>query len=239
MFCSIRSIFACLAVLLLAAAAGCGADETGVGARGAGTSGQQLAAPASQGRDTSAGSTTRRNILIVGDSLSAGLGLDPSESWVTLLQERLTAEGYGYTVVNASISGDTTGGGLRRLPRALDVHRPEIVLIELGGNDGLRGTPIMVIRSNMAKMIELAKAAGARVIVAGMAMPPNYGERYTNGFADVYTDLADAFDAALVPFFMDGVALDPSKMQPDQIHPNAAGQPILLDNVWPILVDLL
>lgn len=152
---------------------------------------------------------------------------------------RLTAEGYGYTVVNASISGDTTGGGVRRLPRALEVHRPEIVIIELGGNDGLRGTPIIVIRSNIAEMLGMARDFGARIVLAGMAMPPNYGERYTNGFSDIYTDLADDFDAALVPFFMDGVALDPTKMQPDQIHPNAAGQTILLDNVWPILVDLL
>jgi acyl-CoA thioesterase-1 len=178
-------------------------------------------------------------ILIVGDSLSAGYGLNPEESWVALLQSRLTAEGYGHQVVNASISGDTTGGGLRRLPRALEIHRPGIVLIELGGNDGLRGTPVMVIRSNLAKMIELSRKAGAEVVLAGMAMPPNYGEKYTNGFAEAYTDLANDYDTGLIPFFMDGVALDPSKMQADQIHPNAAGQPILLDNVWPILRNFL
>ena len=178
-------------------------------------------------------------ILIVGDSLSAGYGLEPGESWVTLLQNRLSSEGYEHTVVNASISGDTTGGGLRRLPRALDIHRPGIVIIELGGNDGLRGTPIGVIRSNIEKMIGLSQEAGAQVLLAGMAMPPNYGERYTNGFASLYADLADEYGATLIPFFMDGVALDPSKMQQDQIHPNAAGQPILLDNVWPALVDVL
>lgn len=182
---------------------------------------------------------TESAILVVGDSLSAGYGLEPDESWVALLQRRLTEEGYGHSVVNASISGDTTGGGLRRLPRALEIHRPEIVIIELGGNDGLRGTPVIVIRGNISKMIELSQDSGARVVLAGMAMPPNYGERYTNGFAEIYTDLADELDASLVPFFMDGVALDPSKMQPDQIHPNAAGQPILLDNVWPVLVDVL
>lgn len=180
-----------------------------------------------------------QKILIVGDSLSAGLGLEPEESWVSLLQNRLSAEGYGHTVVNASISGDTTGGGLRRLPRALEVHQPGIVLIELGGNDGLRGTPVMLIRSNIKKMIEMSQDAGASVVLAGMAMPPNYGERYTNGFSELYADLADEYDAALIPFFMDGVALDASKMQPDQIHPNAAGQPILLDNAWPALVDIL
>ena len=180
-----------------------------------------------------------QKILIVGDSLSTGYGLEPEESWVSLLQNRLSAEGYGHTVVNASISGDTTGGGLRRLRRALEVHQPGIVLIELGGNDGLRGTPVMVIRSNIKNMIEMSQDAGASVVLAGMAMPPNYGERYTNGFAALYADLADEYDAALIPFFMDGVALDASKMQPDQIHPNAAGQPILLDNAWPALVDIL
>lgn len=182
---------------------------------------------------------TNPTILIVGDSLSTGLGLEQSESWVALLQSRLFAEGYGHSVVNASISGDTTGGGLRRLPRALEIHRPGIVIIELGGNDGLRGTPVLVIRSNLANMIELAQDAGARVILAGMAMPPNYGEKYTNGFADAYSDLSDDYDTGLIPFFMDGVALDPSKMQPDQIHPNAAGQPILLENAWAVLLDYL
>jgi len=178
-------------------------------------------------------------ILIVGDSLSAGYGLDPSESWVTLLQNRLSAEGYEHKVVNASISGDTTGGGLRRLPRALEIHRPGIVLIELGGNDGLQGKPVLVIRSNLAQMIELAQDAGAAVVLAGMVMPPNYGDNYTNGFANAYTDLADDYDTGLIPFFMDRVALDPSKMLPDQIHPNAAGQPILLDNAWAILREFL
>ncbi len=206
---SIRPAYACLLVLLALFAAGCQADDA------------------------------NQKILIVGDSLSAGLGLEPEESWVSLLQNRLSAEGYGHTVVNASISGDTTGGGLRRLPRALEVHQPGIVLIELGGNDGLRGTPVMLIRSNIKKMIEMSQDAGASVVLAGMAMPPNYGERYTNGFSELYADLADEYDAALIPFFMDGVALDASKMQPDQIHPNAAGQPILLDNAWPALVDIL
>ena len=178
------------------------------------------------------------NILIIGDSLSAGYGLDPEESWVTLLQNRLTEEGYGYTVVNASISGDTTTGGKRRLPRALDIHRPGIVIIELGGNDGLRGTPVPVIRTNLTEMIERSQDAGAEVILAGMVMPPNYG-RYADDFAAIYPELAGDFDTALIPFFMDNVALDPTKMQRDQIHPNAAGQPLLLDNVWPVLEELL
>ena len=180
-----------------------------------------------------------QTILIVGDSLSAGFGLDADESWVNLLQDRLSAEGYGHSVVNASISGDTTSGGLRRLPRALEQHTPGIVIIELGGNDGLQGRPVQLIHSNLAKMIELCRDLGAEVVLAGMMMPPNYGDKYTNGFAGLYADLAEDHNAALIPFFMDGVALEPTKMQRDQIHPNAAGQPILLDNVWPVLRELL
>jgi len=180
-----------------------------------------------------------QTILIVGDSLSAGYGIDEKQSWVMLLQGRLDDEGYGYRVVNASISGDTTGGGLRRLPRALDQHDPGIVLIELGGNDGLRGTPIHVIHNNLGSMIELAQETGARVILAGMEMPPNYGIAYTEGFSGIYPELAENHDAALIGFFMKNVALNPDLMQPDGIHPNADGQPILLDNVWPVLKQLL
>jgi acyl-CoA thioesterase-1 len=230
---SIRSIIAYTLALLLVVSSGCQAD----------TAATTAAAESAETTDTTAtvaiADTANSKILIVGDSLSAGFGLEPDESWVALLQNRLTAEGYGHTVVNASISGDTTGGGLRRLPRALEVHRPGIVVIELGGNDGLRGTPVMVIRQNVSRMIALAQDAGARVVLAGMVMPPNYGQKYTDAFANVFTDLADDSDAALVPFFMDGVALDPTKMQPDQIHPNADGQPILLDNIWPVLRELL
>jgi acyl-CoA thioesterase-1 len=178
-------------------------------------------------------------ILIVGDSLSSGYGVDADQSWVALLQDRLSAEGYGYRVVNASISGDTTSGGLRRMPRALEQHEPGIVIIELGGNDGLRGTPVTVIRRNLAGIIEMAGQIGARVVLAGMQMPPNYGTRYTDDFRDLYPELADEYDAALVGFFMEQVALDPSKMMQDQIHPNADGQPLLLDNVWPVLEGLL
>jgi len=180
-----------------------------------------------------------RKILIIGDSLSAGIGIAAHESWVTLLQKRLAAKGHDYQVVNASISGDTTGGGLRRLPRALQVHAPDILVIELGGNDGLRGTPIHIIRKNLATMVELGQAAGAQIILAGMLMPPNYGQAYTDGFAGIYLELAAEYDAALIPFFMENVALNPSLMQRDQIHPNAKGQPLLLDNVWEILAQML
>ena len=176
-----------------------------------------------------------RTLLVVGDSLSAGFGLEPGQDWVTLLQNRLDAKGYGYRVVNASISGDTTTSGLGRLPRALKVHRPSIVLIELGGNDGLRATPIAVMRQNFTEMIRLARQSGVRVVLVGMQMPPNYGARYTAQFAALYPELARAQKVPLIDFILDGIALDRSLMQADGIHPNAAAQPRLLDNVWPAL----
>jgi acyl-CoA thioesterase I len=177
--------------------------------------------------------------VVLGDSLSAGFGLSPGQGWVTLLQRRLAAEGYGYQVVNASISGDTTGGGLRRLPRILAQHRPAIVLIELGGNDGLRGTPIAEIRRNLSAMIRLAKTSGARVVLASMLIPPNYGDRYTSEFAAVYTEVAAAEKIPLAGFLLDGVALDRGLMQADGIHPNEKGQPRLLENAWPVLKPVL
>ena len=179
------------------------------------------------------------SILVVGDSLSAGLGIDPDQSWVALLQDRLNRQGYGYRVVNASISGDTTTGGLRRLPRALAQNDPVVVVIELGGNDGLRGTPIRVMRDNLRRMIQMCRDIDVPVILAGMLMPPNYGQAYTDEFAAVYKELAEANDVSLIPFFMKNVALDPALMQPDGIHPNAAGQPYLLENVWSVLEPTL
>lgn len=176
-----------------------------------------------------------RTLLVVGDSLSAGFGLEPGQGWVALLQDRLEAKGYGYRVVNASITGDTTTSGLGRLPRALNLHRPSIVVIELGGNDGLRGTPIGVIRDNLTAMIRLAREAGARVVLAGLQMPPNYGPRYTGEFAALYPELARRHGAALIGFILDGVALDMALMQADGIHPNAAAQARLLDNAWPAI----
>jgi acyl-CoA thioesterase-1 len=174
----------------------------------------------------------RPTILVLGDSLSAGFGLDLEDSWVSLLQSRLDAEGYGYKVVNASISGDTTGNGLRRLPRALQIHQPEIVVIELGGNDGLRGIPIDIMQNNLEQMIVKIQEQGAVIVLAGMLIPPNYGEQYTSAFAAVYPQLAEQYDLALIPFFMEGVALEADMMQPDGIHPNKNAQPILLEIVW-------
>ena len=194
-----------------------------------------LATLALAGQAAHADDARNGSILIVGDSLSAGFGVDLDQTWVALLQDRLIREGYGYRVINASISGDTTSGGLRRLPRALEQNGPAFVVIELGGNDGLRGTPIHVIRRNLMQMINKCKEVGARVILAGMLIPPNYGQAYTDDFASLYTELSDGKDVLLIPFFMKNVALDPSLMQQDGIHPNAAGQPKLLENVWTVL----
>jgi acyl-CoA thioesterase-1 len=180
-----------------------------------------------------------KTIVVVGDSLSSGYGLTAEQSWVALLADRLEAEAYGYEVVNASIAGDTSAGGLARLPRLLDTHSPEVVVIELGGNDGLRGQPVATLKANLAKMIELSQAKGARVLLAGMQIPPNYGPAYTRSLAAVYPELADKFDVALVSFLLEGVALQPALMQHDSIHPNAAGQEIVFANVWPVLSALL
>jgi acyl-CoA thioesterase-1 len=179
-------------------------------------------------------------ILVFGDSLSAGYGLAHVEQgWVELLRTKLKDEGYGTPVVNASVSGETTAGGLARLPRALALHHPSIVIIELGGNDGLRALPIDQMRANLAKMIELSKASGARVLLLGMRIPPNYGPEYTAQFQHVYLDLARTENTPLVPFFMNDIALSPNLMQADGIHPNELGQPKLLVNAWSELKPLL
>jgi acyl-CoA thioesterase-1 len=179
-------------------------------------------------------------ILVFGDSISAGYGLAHVEQgWVELLKTRLSALGYGYQVVNASVSGETTAGGLARLPRALELHHPKIVILELGGNDGLRALPIAQMRANLTQMVELATAAGAKTLLLGMRMPPNYGLEYTERFAMVFSDLARDRKLPLVPFLLTDIALSPTLLQGDDIHPNAAGQPVLLENVWPALKPLL
>jgi acyl-CoA thioesterase-1 len=187
--------------------------------------------PAAQG----AGQT----IVVVGDSLSSGYGIAAEQSWVAMLEDRLQAEGYGYQVVNASIAGDTTAGGLARLPRLLDLHEPNLVVIELGGNDGLRGQPVATLRANLTKMIELSQQAGAEVVLAGIQIPPNYGPAYTQALAAVYPELAERHGAILIEFLLEDVALDGELMQPDGIHPNAAGQTIVFANVWRVLGPLL
>ena len=178
-------------------------------------------------------------ILVVGDSLSAGFGIKLEQGWVALLQKKLAQEGYGHRVVNASASGETTGGAMTRLPRALAQHQPAVVILELGGNDGLRGLPVGDIHANFERMIGLATQAGARVLLIGMRMPPNYGPQYTQAFDGLYAELAREHRLALVPFFLDGIALDDGLLQDDGIHPTAAAQPGLLATVWPRLRPLL
>ena len=179
-------------------------------------------------------------ILVFGDSISAGYGLPRVDrGWVALLQAKLKTEGYGDEVVNASVSGETTAGGLARLPRALGLHHPAVVVLELGGNDGLRALPIEQMRENLARMIDLAKGAGAKVLLLGMRIPPNYGPQYTQQFSAVYADLARDKHVPLVPFLLNDVALHPDLMQADGVHPVEAAQPLLLATVWPTLEPLL
>ena len=178
-------------------------------------------------------------LLVLGDSLSAGYGMDREKSWVSLLETRLNERGYSYRVLNSSISGDTSQGGLTRLPRLLERYQPEIVIIELGANDGLRGIDPAVTRANLSDMIARSQASGARVLLAGIRLPPNYGSAYLQQFESMYADLASEYQALLVPFFMDGVAMEPELLQADNIHPNEAGQPVLLENVWAVLEPAL
>jgi len=174
-------------------------------------------------------------LLVVGDSISAAFGLDSRQGWVALLQKRLDQQGRSIQVVNASISGDTSAGGLARLPAMLAKHRPALVMIELGGNDGLRGTPLTQLQQNLAGMISASQTSGAQVLLLGMRLPPNYGKRYTEGFAGVYEQLAATHQVPLLPFFLEGVGGVPGLMQADGIHPTADAQPRLLDNLWPLL----
>ena len=187
----------------------------------------------------SAAAPAPRTVVVLGDSLSAGYGVKIQEGWVNLLGKRLASEGYGYNVVNASVSGETTQGGLARLPRALEVHKPAIVIVELGANDGLRGLPLAASRENLRQIIELAQNAKARIVLVGMVIPPNYGARYGQEFRDMFAALAAKYHPAFVPFLLDKVALKPELMQADGLHPNAQGQPQLLENLWPKLKPLL
>ena len=181
-------------------------------------------------------------LLVVGDSLSAEYGLARGQGWVALLQQQLAREKLGWQVVNASISGDTTSGGRSRLPALLKAHKPRVVILELGGNDALRGLPLAMTQANLAAMAAAAKAAGAKVLIAGMAVPPNYGRAYGEGFVALFGSVARAQGAALVPYLLAGVADGPKAdemFQPDRIHPKAAAQPMMLANVWPVLRPLL
>ncbi|MGH8198621.1 MAG: arylesterase [Steroidobacteraceae bacterium] len=178
-------------------------------------------------------------ILVVGDSLSAGYGLAPGQGWVALLQQRLKKQGYGHRVVNASVSGETTDGGVARLDRALATHEPGIVIIELGGNDGLRGLPVSRVQANLALLITKSRAAGAEVLLLTVRVPTNYGPQYSNSFQQIYRDLATRYRIGVAGLMDPAVALDLAYFQPDGIHPNAKAQPLLLDNVWVQLSPLL
>jgi acyl-CoA thioesterase-1 len=180
-----------------------------------------------------------QTLRVVGDSISAGLGLDTSQGWVSLLEQRLKAQGTSYKVVNASISGDTSAGGLARLPALLSGEKPQVVVIELGGNDGLRGLPLLQMQQNLTAMVSASQQAGAKVLLLGMRLPPNYGERYNQAFSHVFQHVAEVNKVALVPFFLDGVGGVANMMQPDGIHPAAVAQPRLLDNMWPQLEPML
>ena len=190
---------------------------------------------------TATGTGTPREVLVVGDSISAEFGLARGTGWVALLGDRLARQKPGYTAVNASISGDTTAGGLARLPTLLK-QKPAVVILELGGNDALRGLPLAQSRRNLDAMVMLAQAAGARVMIAGIEVPPNYGRQYTQQFAQMYADVAGTHHLPLVPSVVKGIADRPDAddwFQADRIHPVARAHPIILDNVWPALQPLL
>jgi acyl-CoA thioesterase-1 len=180
-----------------------------------------------------------RSILILGDSISSAYGIAQARGWVALLGERLKRERLDYIVANASVSGDTSAGGAARLGAALERHRPAVVVLELGGNDGLRGLPVAEMKRNLSAMIEQSTKSGARVLLVGMKIPPNYGPDYTAAFDAVYADLAKRHKIALVPFLMEDFADKPDLFQPDRIHPAQAAQPLMLERVWKALQPLL
>ncbi|AOB31606.1 GDSL family lipase [Bordetella sp. H567] len=200
-----------------------------------------LLAPAAYAQTTSAatGSAGQKTILVVGDSLSAEYGIARGTGWVPLLGRRLSQQYPGWTVVNASISGDTTSGGLTRLPGLLRQHHPAIVILELGSNDALRGLPLAMTQQNLAAMTQQARQGGAAVLLVGMQIPPNYGRAYADQFRELFGKVAKAENAGLVPFLMEGIASNRDLFQPDGLHPNEQGQPRLLDNVWAGLRPML
>jgi acyl-CoA thioesterase-1 len=180
-----------------------------------------------------------KTVLVVGDSLSAEYGLARGSGWVALLEQRLKRENIDARIVNASISGETTSGGRTRLPALLQQHRPDVVVLELGANDGLRGLPVPAAMDNLRTMIQLAQQNRAKVLLVGMRMPPNYGRAYTERFAGMYKDLAGTYKVPLVPFMLDGVAQDPANFQADRMHPLASAHPTILNNIWPQFAPLI
>ena len=180
-----------------------------------------------------------KNLLIVGDSISAAYGISPEKGWVSLLSNKITQSKKPYQVINASISGDTTANGLNRFKPLLEKYKPAVVIIELGGNDGLRGLSIKQMKNNLKKMIELSQKNKARIILAGMKIPPNYGKRYTEAFYQVYQDLSKIYNLELIPFLLDGIGNKPELMQADGIHPTDEAQPYIMKQIWEKLERLL
>lgn len=180
-----------------------------------------------------------KTLLVLGDSLSAEYGLARGSGWVALLEKKIRQEKLDAVIVNASISGETTSGGKARLPALLNQHRPDVVVIELGGNDGLRGLPVKAAMSNLNDMVKAAQTAKAKVLLVGMQIPPNYGQDYARQFSRMYGMIAKEANIGLVPFLLEGVAERPELFQADRIHPQAEAQPIMLDNMWPHLKPLL
>lgn len=178
-------------------------------------------------------------LLVYGDSLSAAYGIAQKEGWVSLLAERLKQSGRDYSVANASISGETSSGGVTRIAATLAQHKPRIVVVELGANDGLRGLPVTQMKQNLGRIIEASRQAGAKVLLLGMKMPPNYGPAYTRDFEAAYRELAQRYKVALLPFFLQSVAARPDLFQADQLHPTAVAQPMILEDVWKALQPLL
>jgi len=191
------------------------------------------------GVDGLANAAAAPKILVFGDSLSASYGIAANRGWVTLLEERLKRERLDYSVVNASISGETTAGGVARLGKMLEAHRPAVVLLELGANDGLRGLPVAAMKKNLAAMVAMGQKAGAKVLLVGMRLPPNYGPEYTSAFDGAFAELAKAHKAALVPFLFEGFGDRRELFLEDRIHPNEQAQPLLLENVWKALRPML
>ena len=178
-------------------------------------------------------------LLVYGDSLSAAYGIQEAQGWVALLESRLNEEDWPYKLINGSVSGETTTGGLERLPAMLSNYQPDLVILELGGNDGLRGLPLETLKANLKKMISLIRAARGEVLLTGIQIPPNYGPRYTEPFFSLYTEISEEDSLALVPFLIDGIPQQPELMQNDGIHPKAEAQIMILDNVWPYLEPML
>jgi acyl-CoA thioesterase-1 len=181
---------------------------------------------------------TAKSVVVLGDSISAGYGIEVSEGWVALLQKKL-AQTTNHIIHNESISGDTTAGGLARIDQILSRHKPDVVIVELGANDGLRGLSPTLIKSNLAEIASRAQQAGAKVLLLGMKIPPSYGKRYTDLFDNIYSQLAKELKIPYVPFILDDVALNKDMMQADRVHPNAQAQPFIVDKIWPLLLPLL